>query len=368
MDTKPRKRKRKDPFLRFMGCYAICFLLVTCIIMSFLWIYLAHYERSQDAALVHNRIAEISKRSLKKQTKELIAGLDHTYQSKDEALDALYDLIHTDSSYSKNAEASSDDVVVYDLKANENVFGTITLQKKNKKDMFGFDSWSIVEESYDYSALVGEDVIQVPSGWTIEANHEIVSENYISNYEQRYSMLSAFYGDWNEMGLPYLIEYRIGNIIGHLNFTIQDPSGNIFKKEDLDEKHFLPTCEEGTRANIESFMNSFMPYYIQCLSNANHDAASNFIAISPMLTPNGNLYIRLYNAIEGQAWANSNGDQILDLIYNDCLSLGNGCYLVDFTYTLETIGLQGAVQSSFNARVLLQEYDGSYLAADIESY
>lgn len=363
------KRKKKfNRFFRFMVNYALCVGLVTLILMGMLWIYLSHYEKSQDLALVKEQVSEITKKSLKKETKNLINGLDHTYQSEEEALDLMYELIHSNTSFSKDLNESTEDRVVYNLMVKKNVYGTISLEKEKGKDIFGFYAWKIEKTNYDYSALIMEDVIHIPNDWSLEVNNKSVGEEYISNYEQRYTTLNAFYGDGNYMGLPYLTEYRIGNKIGNLNVVVKDPAGKKYKKEKLDEKLFLNKCDEGTSQSIQNFMDTFLPYYIQCLSNANHDASGNFDAITPYLVPDANLYIRLYNAIEGQMWANSNGDSIVDVQYNKFLVVGNGYYLVDLTYTLETIGLQGAVQSTHNARVLLQESNGSFLACDIESY
>lgn len=362
------KKRKSHKFLKMTLSYALYFMIFIGIIMLVLWLYLSQFERSQVNFIIQNNVDNISLKQIKKDAKDVLESVNSKFQTKEQAEKALYDLIHKETSCTKDTVNSKADYVIYNLQADGIPYGTISLQKEEKKTLLGFEKWDVAEKNIDYSKLILDEVISIPSDWTAYIQDKQLDAEYITNYEKHYSMLEGFYGSSVYLPLPYLLEYHIGNTVGHLPITVKDSAGNSYAYKDVNEEMYLAKADEGTTNSIQEFMYGFLPGYVQCLSNANHNAYGNYYALTPYLLSGSNLDVRLYNAIEGQAWANSGGDVIVDIQFNNCLSLQNGLYLSDVTYVVETYGLNGAVQSSQNAKVLLVQSETGYLVADLETY
>lgn len=362
-----RKKRRRSTFIRLMVGYAVSFLLIVAICMCVTWLLLSRYEKSQPQSVVKNYILNISKKDIQTGAKDILDRVNPKLQSQEDALTNLYELIHNESTYAKDTVNSTQDSITYFLRADDIQYGTVSLKKSKGSGLLASEEWVVENHSLDYNSFLTTDVVSVPAGWSVKANDVVIDDTYITNWEKHYTLLNSFYGDWNSLYLPYLYEYSISDKVGHFDITVTDSNGNSYDYKKVDESMFLGKADEETSLAIQNFMYAFLPQYIQCLSNSNHNAYANYQALVPYMLPGSNLDTRVYNAIEGQAWANSNGDIIIDIQFNDCVAVGDGKYISDVTYVLETYGLAGAVQTEQHARVLIIDV-GGFVAADIESY
>ena len=68
---------------------------------------------------------------------------------------------------------------------------------------------------------------------------------------------------------------------------------------------------------------------------------------------------RLYNAIEGLEFGQSQGDKVVSLVANHQVRLEEGRYLCDITYEVDTTGKKGVVRTTTNAKlIVVQSTDG----------
>lgn len=364
-DRKRKKRRKIRRSVDRMIRYAIVFFIIYGILMAFFYRYLYDYEHSRSAYAVKAYTESFDEDYLAEVSVDFRTTLDTKLQSKEDSLEKMAQIILPSLSYSKDLSSESDDAVTYKLKAENQVFGSVTFTKENH--VLSYDRYVVSQESFDFSWLAEEKTVSLPDGWTIYVDENPLSDSYITGTDGMYTLLESFYGDGNPYGLPVLKTYKISRVIDPA-IVCMDPAGNSYDPDELDESLFLSEADETTETDVESFISAFLPFYVQCLSNANHNAEGNYLAIQPYILSGGNLDNRLYEAIAGQYWANSDGDTILSTTYHSVKDTGNGYLLVDVTYELETIGLQGAVQSESNNRILVQNTGDGFQVVDLESY
>lgn len=368
--TRRRKRGKKRKvkrFVRGMILYAAIFLIILWVILLFFWAYLNAYEKSRPTYAVQKYCNDFDLAYLEEKAGSFLDSLNSPFQNREEASLQLSQEIVGHITYKKSTTESLDNTVVYILSVEENELGKVTFTKPEDPS-FGFSAYELTSESLDFSWTAKTYSISVPEGWTVLLAGVTLDESYITSTTSEYKILEEFYADSSSFGLPTLITYSIPNVVGDLDFTVTNPSGVSYESKDLQEEMFYENISSDETQQLETFTNTFLPLYVQCLSNANHNATQNFYNIDAYLVTGGNLETRLYEAISGQYWANSNGDNIQNITFNSCKKIGDNFYLVDVTYVIDTIGTEGTVQSTSNNKILIQGTENGYFALDISSY
>ena len=118
---------------------------------------------------------------------------------------------------------------------------------------------------------------------------------------------------------------------------------------------------------IKTLLDGFMQRYIDCLSNASRNVQGNYNALKPYIVSGSDIDRRVRDNMESQAWAHSGGDTVTkrdDLLL---MNMGNGYYLAELDYTLDTIGNKGHVESVNRVIVLMSRTDSGLKAIEIYS-
>lgn len=365
-----KARKKRGSTTRFvlgMILYALFFTVLVSVGLRLFWTYIDAYEKSRPNTAMEEYIHSFDDDHIRAISADFIASLDPGIQNKDESEAVVAQIMSDELYYARKGKESSEYKTVYVVSNEDRELGRVVLTKE-PNPRFGFSPWHVAEESYDFSWLVGSDEITVPEDWTVYVGDLQLGADYVIEDRIPFDTLEEFYGD-AEYDLPYLVTYGIDDYVGSAPFTVYNSAGEqIEVSRDWDEDYFLDTCTSEEKEAAAAFLEDFLPYYIQCLSNSNHNASTNYSRIQPYLVKGSDIDSRLYGAIAGQYYAHSRGDEIQSLTVNQTIDLGNGYYLIDFTYELDTLGQNGHVQTTNNAKVILLQTTGGLKAARIISY
>ena len=86
---------------------------------------------------------------------------------------------------------------------------------------------------------------------------------------------------------------------------------------------------------------------------ANDDRYDNYYDLAKLIVLGSDLDKRLKDALDGLQYAQSKGDQIDTITIHHFIDLGDGKYLVDLNYLVNTTGLAGVVQTSNNLKLVI---------------
>lgn len=361
-----RKRNR-NRFLKALLKYSFCVLILIGILMSILYLYLEKYEQSQLSYAIKEYTTKLEKEKMDDALDVLLEQLNTTIQSKEDVEKNFSDVVeHIE--FHKDVSNTNEKQVSYTLSYNGNTIGSVTFAKSDGHNLFGLPIWKVKKESLDFTSMIIGKTIHCVDEWSIYVNDQLLDETYVTNTGIPFTGLEQFYYEGNPLGFPTMKEYSIPNIIGEVSVKIVSPAGVELSEESIKGSTFLDGVFEEDQTKVNSFIPSFLSAYVQCLSNANHDETANFENIKPYLVENGVLYNRLQEAIAGMAWANSAGDTLLNVNVNGISNFGGGYLLADVSYTVDTIGTEGAVQSTYNLIVLLQNKEDSFVVYDLAKY
>ena len=349
-------------FVKGMILYALIFLLLAGAGMMLLWNFMDAYEQSRPVNAVKNYMESLTVEIIRDGSRDFLSKLDTNLQSEEEAFKVISDRISDEFTYVKKGKESTSDRHVYLLRDGKQPVGEIAISP-TEPGKFGFSVWSVVEQVYDFSYMVSEPVsLVVPTGFTVKANGTTLSDGYITEKEIPYDALEAFYGD---MPLPTMVRYQFDSVLGEVEVEIFNKSGELMEiSEDTDYSVLLDACDSAQTDKLGVFVDGFIEAYVAFTGSANHQASRNFSKLSTYLISGSDLYRRLGTAIDGLQFAQSNGDKIQQIYINQISDVGNERFYCDVTYTVETWGKAGAVETNNNLKlIILNTEDGLKIEA-----
>lgn len=361
--TKARKKKSSGArFALFMALYALLFGLAIVVGMRLFWGYIAEYEATRVNHAIDAYMDSFDEEHIARVTEPFLSSLDPAVQDPVQSRKAVDLVMQAELRYRRVSAESNSNRSVYKIYSGDHEAGRVVLTRPDNP-RFGFSSWSVAEESFDFAWLLDGDEITVPVGWTVSVNGTPLDESHIVQSDIRYAYLKDFYGK----GLPELYQctYRVENYVGAVPFELTDGLGRPVSLEERSEERYLDNCTPEEKAAGERFIEEFLPYYIECQANTRRNAADNYNRIKRFLVPDSGLDRRIRGGIGGNYYAQSNGENILSLDYDRHIKLGDGVYLVEFTYQLESVSKWEAQTHKRQVTlqiVLVQQADGGLLA------
>lgn len=342
-------------FIKGMILYAVIFLVLGGIGLTVFWNFIDAYEQSRPVNAVKNYMTSLTKEHMCESSEELLSQLDENIQSREEACQVIQNSVSDDLSYAKKAGESTSERQVYVIRDGSQIIGQITIAPGDE-ETFGFRVWSVIEESYDFSFLMGEPVsVTVPSDFPVSVNGFALDETYITKSDIPYEALEAFYDDFH---LPTLVTYTFGSFMGELAEDVIDREGKVIQiTEETSYSMLLPGCDVSQTTQLEYFVNEFIDAYVTFTGSSNGTVNRNYANLRKFLIQDSDLAYRLYTAIDGLDYAQSRGDSIQQILINQIADVGNARYYCDLTYIVETIGREGAVQTTNNLKLIILETD-----------
>lgn len=347
-------KRRKNSSRRFvlgMLVYALTFVVFLAIGLRIFWGYIDSYEKSQPVHAIDSYIESFDSEHIRSLCGDFVGSLDHRLQSEEEAYTLIESLFNGRLRYSKNSVESTEDRLVYAIVSDNRMLGTMALNRSGE----GNNSvWTVSDEKFDFSDLLGSAEILAPSEWQIFCNENALGEDFVTETGIRYPSMEEAYDYGFE--LPTLVRYEIGNYIGQAQISAVDADGNEAQLQDDPSGYTLTDrCTEEERDRMEDFTRRFLPLYIAFMSNTNHNAYDNYARVHPYLLPGSDLESRFYNAIGGQVYSHSKGDYLHDVVVHGVFELSEGKFLIDVDYMVDTTGNAGTIENEAGMLIVAED-------------
>ena len=346
-------QKRKKSFFKGMLIYALIYLAVLAAGLTFFWNFIDAYERSRPKNTVDAYVDTLTPAYMCEKDTQT-EGWDENIQSREERDAVIAASLTERITYARKSSESTEERQLYMLRCGSRVIGQLTIRAL-EPDMFGFTEWVVAEDAFDFSGMMGKQrQITVPENYAVFANGRLLDDGYITEREMEYSALEEFYDSYS---LPTMVTYTVSGYYGELDLTAADEAGQPAEvNEEMDRNVFLDNCDREERTQTESFMEDFLESYITFTGGSNRAGKENYIRLrSHFLIPDSDLARRLYSALDGLAFAQSNGDRLMDVAFHLVSRLPEGRYFCDVTYTVSTYGIAGEVRTENNMKVILLE-------------
>lgn len=318
-------------FWKGMLLYAAVLIALAGAGLWYLWGFLESYELSRPETAVDVYISGMNAESVAEVDEGLLAGLDEKLQSREASVQVILDSLDSGFSWKRKAEGE------YVILNGSQVIGGFSL-KKGETDRYGFASWKVVGEYFDFSYLRGETVsVTVPEDYRVTVNGYTLDGSYIVERQIPYPALAEFYEDYE---MPRLVRYEAAGFLGEAEVSILDAAGSAVTEQKSLEV-FLDVCTDTEKEQVKQAAEVFLRRYVTFTGSANDRASENYYQLKKSLLKDSALAKRLYTAIDGLTYAQSFSDEIQSVEYGDILKLGDARYLCEAAYFVRTSGRGG---------------------------
>ena len=356
-------KKSRMGLLLAMLIYALIFVLLLIGGLFLFTNFLSEYENSRPANVVRMYHRTMPDEDIDKLSDELLGQMNSQIINEERCRETIRALV-AEAELVRAQDNAGDNRVVYLLRSDDRTLGKLVLQPDGKT-RFGFTNYAIVPEDFDFTYLCSRQQFTAPEDWTILCNGKILGADRIVETGVEYTILEEFY-DEPEFKLPRLITYDTGLYMLELNTQFLDPQGR--EVPELSEDYFADNCSTAERDAVIDLASQFVAAYIDYSSNSNRNTAGNFYRLTNLIVEDSTLQMRIRYAVDGLSWASSMGDELQSIAYNHIMSLGNGYYFCDLTYTNETLGRRGYVTTTNNLKLIIVDVGGQLLVTAMSSY
>lgn len=360
--------KRKRSNLIFTVCllaYAVIFLIFTAIGLQHLWDYMEAYERSRPKHCIDSYMEQLTPEYICDRSSDLFSQVDASLQTEADCRRVIAEFLSGGVSCVKNLSASSDDMLVYHLTCGTTRIGEVTLVPAGEA-VYGLSPWTVSGDSFDLSFLLTPGItITVPSDYPVYVNGILLSDVHAAESGIHYPLLEEFYDSYS---LPTLVTYRTGTSLGPVTVSVTDPEGSAVSiSGDTDWDSLLSGCPGDEAEQLRQITDAFIRDYVDFTSCTNNDTYTNYERLAEHMVPGGALAKRMYNAINGLYWVTDRGAQITAIDITACVSLGDGRYLCDVTYRVNTRDHSGSVQAESRVKIIFAETQSGLKAESMVS-
>lgn len=371
MAKKVKQKKRSFGwFILGMFIYAVIFLGAAWFGLKELWAFLEAYEASRDYHAIDAYMEQITPEHICDTQADLIASIDHNIQSEEACRQVLLDALTEDITYARKPSECTDTKQVYILRCGKQVVGSFAIRAQ-AEDKYGFTPWEFAEESFDLSYLMGTTVrATAPMDYPVYVNGVQLDDSYvIDQTTEQIEFLEDYYEDY-DLPVFYTKTYEAGPFLGQFDMEVKDPDGNayVFDDASFDKEALVLNCSEEEISELETFIDDFLERYIVFAGCANDNRYANYGWVIELVVPGSNLAQRMLEALDGMQYAQSRGDEIDTITIHHSVRLEEGRYLCDVTYLVNTIGNEGKVQTTNNARLIIVEQNGKLLVESMMAY
>ncbi len=359
-ENRPTARK-KMTFGRFMFLYAAIFLGIALLGLLLFWGYMDAYEDSRTKRTLETYIEELTPQYVCERAGDLIDSIDPSLQSAEDRDKALMELLDGSITYARKSSECTDTSLVYVLRRGGKIIGKVELEPQGRK-RFGFTPWKIARDSFDLSSLLGKPAtVTVDSTMQVYAGDVLLDDTYVTE-TVKYKAVEDFYGEFN---LPIKKTYTAGPIFGEIGLRVVDADGKdvtITDEADLDS--YLNNCTEQVHNELDAFIRDFIDRYTRYLTSRLETRQENYSSLSPLLVRGSDLQKRISHAYDGLQYGQSKSDTVVSCSPNYIVDLGDGKFLCDVTYEVDSLGRDGALHRSVNNAQVFLVHAGSSLQAE----
>ena len=360
------KKRVRHPLLLGMVLYAVVILAAAAFGLRWLWNYMEAYENTRPEHTITAYMEQLTDAHICESAAELVDSIDHNLQSREECLEKIGDVLSGGITYAKKTSASTDTTTVYVLRCGSRVIGSVEMSVVEVDD-YGFSHWAVTGESFDFSFLIGKGAaVTVPEEFTVTFNGTVLDERYITEQGILYENLEDFYDFY---ALPTIVTYEVPAILGEGELTVTDREGDPVEiTADTDYNVFLSNCSDEEIGELDPFVDAFLTRYVAFTGSAFKSSETNYKKLVEYVLKDSDLHTRMQLALDGLAWAQSWGDKLVSVTVNQYIGIGDGRYICDATYLVDTTGKEGVVQTTNNARFVIVETESGYKVERLISY
>ena len=354
---KKRKQRSRLAFVCFLLVWSLILMGVASYGMNILWDFLDAYEQSRPYHAVDAYMESLTADYVCGKSGDLLAQVDSSIQAEEESLAIIREALSEGFSYAKKSSECTDTKLVYVLRSGGKVIGQMVMEPQGEA-VYGFTPWAVTGDSFDMSFLLTGTVSTIaPHDYPVYVNGCLLDSSHLTGEKLHYAPLEEFYEDYTP---PYMVTYTAGPCLGDISAQVTDPAGNPLTIDDsTDTSVFINNCSPELTEELEVFLGEFIERYVAYSSSTSENMRSNFRKLDQYLMPDGELSDRLYSAMGGLKWGRDERASVKDVSSNYLVEMGEGCYMCDFTYTVDTKGTKGTVSVTTNMKlVVLRTEDG----------
>ena len=369
--AKTGNRKKGMGFAIFMVVYGLLALIGIGFGLKWFWGYMESYEASRPKLAINQYMATVTPERVVKECDLIIEQTDFNIQSREECCQYLLDTLSEEITYARKGSACTDTTQTYVLRCGELVIGHFVIEA-GEPDSHGFTPWHLKEESFDLSSLMGSETLRVtvPQGYSVWVNGVQLDARYVVNEERReFGLLKEFYGSYDVPELV-LLSYEAGPFLNaEFEMEVYDKEGRPFvMDENFDENSLIKLNDKGKIQQLDEFLEEYLDVYVLFAGCANDNRESNYKKVIKYVVPESTLAQRMYDALDGMQFAQSRGDELVEIQVHHYAQLGEGRYLCDVTYKVDTTGYEGVVQTTTNCKIIIVEQNGKMLVESMIGY
>jgi hypothetical protein len=135
-----------------------------------------------------------------------------------------------------------------------------------------------------------------------------------------------------------------------------------------DMSQYIDNCSDDEVAALDTIANGFIRSYVAFTSRTGGDNSKNYWDLTKYMVPNGELSKRMHAALDGLYWISDRGAKLTELNIHHYVSVGDGRYLCDLTYIVDTQNYAGSIQTTSNLKVFFVETEQGLRAESMLSY
>ena len=325
--TRKEIRSRKRYFAHLF-IYVGILLIIGFIGLKTLWSFAKEYETSDVDNVLNTYMTELNETKWNDAIKNAADDLRNEFQSKEDVEAVVKDYLSKEEIKYKNS--SIGEIMKYDLISGGNTIGEVTF----KEDLaahtrFKLYPWSMTGEEFNFDFLKSADdtVIEIPETFTFKINGNDVGEEYITEKNIQYDVLSSLYIEYPN--LPYKVRYEIPNLVGDPEVTVLDADGNEFEIDPTaSDLQFVDSCSAAEEMELKNFMEGgFVEAYVNFWGTKWVD--STYPTLMQYVKEGSPLQQEMYTyTLDAVTWIHTNSVVVNNMNFNYALSLGGGCYVV----------------------------------------
>lgn len=353
------ERRRRGRFLLGWLIYLLILALILGAALYVLRDFLTYYEASRPARALEQYRGELAADGPGESAREALSALDFRLQSEDEAL-ALAAARLEGARLREDISQSGEDSRVYRILADGSPCGSLTIRTQEAQ-RYGFAPWTPAERSYDFSRWFYTLSVTVPSGWTVACGDTVLTEDYITERGIPYRALRECYEHYE--GLPAMVRYETGLLFADRSLHVYDAEGREVPAERQNEDAYLDNCGGELRERMRAYAEEFVAHYVSFTS-----VKGDYWPLNAMIVKGSPLATRIEQAVGEDWWSRTAYCNLLDCRVNRCVDLGEGRYLLDFSYDTETKAFDDPVTTTYNVRLVLFDSGGTLLANNMFNY
>ncbi len=278
------------------------------------------------------------------------------FETKNNVVSSIKNYINDNTpNYIKNLKDSTEDLLIYDIKEDNNILGTVTLERKDGKV-----KWKPINVTYNNT--VYNVNISVPEGSKVYINDILVSEKYLVD-KVKYAALERVSED---ISMPYLENYKIDNFYNIPTIIVKDENSNSVT---MNKKENNETITYESKVNSLSVDNTFEHYDMiindaKTYSKFTSEDAS-FTQIASRMEKGSVIYNNLRTM---EVWWYLDHEKIdfSDITVSNLINYSETLFSVDVKYTYYVYRKGKEFEYPTNITITYYEDNGKWLIGDLQ--